>query len=175
MAEKHSDIFSQNLKVVDLTEWVTILEPVLANGSGSEPAFEVNARFLDSKANRMIGEMSRVRGGNATDLDTERFHKNFIRRLVLDWRGLTLGNLRRLCPTVKLDMTPEVTAKLEETGGVIPYSESMARIVYDHSDSRDFSLALQEGLKELSKRQHEETVEQRKEQEKNSETSSDSN
>jgi len=170
MADQLKDLIG-SLKFNDLTEWVTILEPIQANGTGSEPAFEVKGRFLDSLASRRIGEMSKARGSTSnTDLDSERFHSNFSQRLVVDWRGLTLGNFIRLCPTADIEIARTILEKIG--GNEFPYSKQMARLVYDHSDAREFSLAIQEGLKELTRQRYEQTAGQRKEMEGNFDDSS---
>jgi hypothetical protein len=157
---------SQYLQTRDLTEWVTILEALEANGKGSEPAFIVNARFLDGKDEQELGDMARGRGGPA-DIDTKRYRKLRSRRLVLDWTGLTVGNLKRLCPKVLIKNEQEFLSEFGE-GNEIKYSEDMALFLYDHTLADDYIFPIVDALKDASKRHEEETAVERAEQEGNS-------
>lgn len=165
MASPIGNLINKHVRVEDFTEWVTILDALLANGRASEPEFRVKARFLDGKDDQDLYDMTRIKGG--VDVDTKRSRKLRSRRLVVDWSGLTVGNLKRICPKLIVDNDEAFLADLGASGREIPYSEEMALLIYDHSDATDYSLRIINEMKDIAQRQATEQAKERKEMEGN--------
>jgi|SRR5215475_787600 len=95
------------------------LEVTLLPELGTEPAFIVTARVISQREVSEAIERYTERG----NLDLKKYRPWWARRVVIDWSGCTVNNLRRLIPGITID---ENKVKQLFGDGVIPYSAELA-------------------------------------------------
>jgi len=108
-------IFEKFAQVEQRTIEVTLLGEL-----GQEPAFVVTARVISGR--EVTEALDRYKDRTGT-LDLPKWRSWRGRRVVPDWRGLTVNNLRRLIPGVKIDLQ-----KVQQMfgDGPLPYSADLA-------------------------------------------------
>lgn len=101
------------------------------------PGFEVNIRYISRDIARKLREENTENVWDSTlkrsreKLKEDQFISAFAKKSVVDWKGLTVKNLRRLLP-VKDDLPEGVTDETE-----LDYSEEAAEYLINKSPTFD--------------------------------------
>lgn len=124
------------------------LELTLLPAEGAEPEFQVTVKVLSDKQNNMM--MEQASSNNVLDID--RFRKIWGKKVVVNWSGLTVNNLRRLIPNIVIDENKLVSLFPDR---IIPYSPEMAADLHLNAVT-NFRAKIHDATDEARRQQNEE-------------------